>query len=37
MSKLIAQVLTNKKARDEASLNAFAAQLAEVGAPWSSK
>ena len=34
MSKLIEKVLTSKEARNDASLNAFAAELAEVGAPW---
>lgn len=34
MSKLITEVLVNKDIREEAKLNAFAAQLADVGAPW---
>ena len=34
MSKLITKVLTDKSARDQQAINAFAAQLAEVGAPW---
>ena len=34
MSKLILKVLTDKNARDAAALNALAASLAEVGAPW---
>ncbi len=34
MSKLIKEVLSNKAARDEVSLNSFAAQLSDVGDPW---